>query len=115
MELKESHIDLIDYLKSHELDICDSVNDFGYLADVFFEVFGDRAGSYISDRTKKAHRYSEERTDTTLSGRIGRNTRRLDRLEAFTESMLGIFPELDAEYQDIYNPPPCKLPGPGKS
>lgn len=111
MELKESHLDLIDYLKSHELDIYDSINDLGYLATVFLEVFGHPAGIAISDKTKKAHRYNEDRTDTTLSGRIGRNTRRLDKLEAFTEAMLGIFPELDVEYQNIYNPPPKTLMG----
>ena len=40
MELKESHIDLIDYLKAHEEDISMGINDLDSLTDVFLEVFG---------------------------------------------------------------------------
>ena len=55
INLLDSADDLIDYLKNHELDIYHSINDFGYLADVFLDTFGHPAGTAVSDETKNRH------------------------------------------------------------
>ena len=112
--LLDSADDLIDYLKNHELDIYHSINDFGYLADVFLDAFGYPAGQAISDETKRQHAAGETgdpSIDNSTTGRFARHRDRIDKLEAFIEAVAGIYPNLDVVYQNIYKPPPRTFHG----